>query len=97
LNARSKLTETEKARQVKSNVKSLHLIFVDLKGFLTKSSSWKAKESVLHTTMAFHGDCMEMCENFTLNFGNRRTGCCFITMHHFTLSFHLGIFLPNAT
>jgi hypothetical protein len=28
-----------------------------------------------------------MCEDFTPNFGDRRTGCCVTTAHHLTLPF----------
>jgi hypothetical protein len=28
-----------------------------------------------------------MCQDFAPNFGNKRTGCCIMTMHHLTLPF----------
>jgi hypothetical protein len=35
----------------------------------------------------FHGDWVKMCEEFALNFSDKRTGCCLMTMHYLTLSF----------
>jgi hypothetical protein len=34
----------------------------------------------------FYGDCVNMCEDFATNFGDKETGCC-ITTHHLTLPF----------
>jgi hypothetical protein len=48
----------KKARQVKSKVKSMLIIFIDI----TKKSSWQAKQSIPHTTVKFYGDCLKMCE-----------------------------------
>jgi hypothetical protein len=33
-----------------------------------------------------------MCEDFTLNFGDKRTGCCILTTHHLALPFSPGNF-----
>jgi hypothetical protein len=38
---------------------------------------------------------MKMCKDFTLNFGNKRIGCCIMTMHCLTLHLHRGIFDKN--
>jgi hypothetical protein len=38
--------------------------------------------------VTFYGDCMRICEDFALNFGDRRTGCCIMTTHHITLLFY---------
>jgi hypothetical protein len=46
----------KKARQVKSEVKSM-LIFLPSKVLFTKNSSWQTKQSVLNT---FYSDCMKM-------------------------------------
>jgi hypothetical protein len=63
--------------------------------FITKNSSWQA---IPHTTVTFYGNCMIMCEVFTLNFGDERTGCFIMTMHYLTLPFSPGIFfLTRAT
>jgi hypothetical protein len=32
-------------------------------------------------TVTFYGNCMEMWEDFALNFGDKRTGCYITTMH----------------
>jgi hypothetical protein len=64
--------------------------FLTLRGLFTKNSTWQAKQSILHTTVMFYGDCMKMCEDFTPNFSDKRTGCCITTTHHFL--FHKGIF-----
>jgi hypothetical protein len=42
-----------------------------------------------------YGDWMKMCEAFALKFGNKRTGCCIMTMHHLTLPFSQENFLPK--
>jgi uncharacterized protein YmfQ (DUF2313 family) len=49
------------------------------RGLLTKNSSWQAKQSVPHTAVTFYANCMNMCEDFTQNFGNKRTGWL---LHH---------------
>jgi hypothetical protein len=40
----------------------------------------------------FYGDCVKICEDFTLNFGNKNTGSCNTTKHSRFL-FHHGFFL----
>jgi hypothetical protein len=62
------------ARQVKSKAKSMFIILFDTKGFFTKNSSWQAKQSILHTTVKFYGDCVKTCEDFVPKFGEKRTG-----------------------
>jgi hypothetical protein len=57
---KSKLTETEKARQVKSKAKSMLNIFFHIKGIVHKESSWQAEQSILHTTVTFYGDGMKV-------------------------------------
>jgi hypothetical protein len=52
--------ERKKARQVKSKVKSMFIIFFDIRGLFTKNLSWQAKQSILHTTVTFYGDCAKM-------------------------------------
>jgi hypothetical protein len=41
------------ARQVKSKVKGMLIIFLTSRGLFTKNSSWQAKQSVQHTTVTF--------------------------------------------
>jgi hypothetical protein len=62
-----------------------------------KNSSWQAKQSIMHTTVIFNGDCVKMCHDFTPKFGDKRTGCYITTMHHLTLPFTAGNFLPKTT
>jgi hypothetical protein len=87
----------KKARQVKSKVKSMLIIFFDVEGLFTMNSSWQAKQSSPHTTLTFYGDCVKMCEDFALNFGVNRTGCCITTTHHLTLSSSPGNFWLKST
>jgi hypothetical protein len=49
----------------------------------TKNSSWQAKQSILHTTVTFYGNCVKICS-------------C-ITMHHLTLPFSPGNSWPRTT
>jgi hypothetical protein len=42
-----------KMRQVKSKVKSILIIFFDIKEIVHKNPSWKAKQSIPHTTVTF--------------------------------------------
>jgi hypothetical protein len=44
-------------------------------GLLTSNSSWQAKQSFAHTTVAFYSTCMKMCDDFYPNVGDKRTGC----------------------
>jgi hypothetical protein len=41
------------------------------------------------------GDCVKMCEDFALNFGDKRLGCCIMTPHCLTLPFSPGSFWPK--
>jgi hypothetical protein len=61
---------------------------------LTKNSSWQAKQSILHVSVTFYGDCMEICEDFDPNFGDKKW-----LLHHdnalFQLPFHQDVFDPR--
>jgi hypothetical protein len=58
----------------------------------TKNSSWQNKQSLPHTTVAFYSECMKMCEDFPLNIGDKRNGCCIIIKPIVSHSlFHQGI------
>jgi hypothetical protein len=65
------------------------------KSIRTKNLSWQAKQSILHITVMFYGDCVKMCEDFASTFGDKRTGCCITTTHRLTLPFSPGNFLKN--
>jgi hypothetical protein len=43
-------------------------IFFDIKGMFTNNSNWQAKQPIPH------GDCLKMCEDTDLTFGDTRTG-----------------------
>jgi hypothetical protein len=87
----------KKARQVKSKVKRMLIISFDIKEMFTKNSSRQSKLSILHTTATFYGDCKKMCEDFSPNFGDKRTGCCIMTTYRITLPFSPVSFLPKTT
>jgi hypothetical protein len=56
----------KKVRHVKSKVKSMLIILFQMKGNVYKNNStWQAKQSVPHTTVAFYGGGVKTCENFT--------------------------------
>jgi hypothetical protein len=52
------------------------------RGLFTKNSSRQAKQSVLHTTVTFYGNCMKMRKGSAPNSGDN---CCITTMHRLTL------------
>jgi hypothetical protein len=81
----SKLIE-KKARQVKGKVESMLILFFD-----TNNSSWQAKQSIPHTTVTFHGNCVKICEDSAPNYGDKRTGC-FITTTQYHTPFSPGNF-----
>jgi hypothetical protein len=81
----------KKARQMKSKVKSVLIIFFDIKGVVQKEFVL-AGQSIQHTNVTFYGNCVKMCEDFAPNFGNKRTGCCITTTHRLTLPFSPGNF-----
>jgi hypothetical protein len=68
--ARPKSPRPKKARQMKSKVKTMLIIFFDL---FTKNSSWQTNQSIRYTTVTFYGDCVIICENFAPNFGHKRS------------------------
>jgi hypothetical protein len=43
---------------------------------------------ILLTAMTFYDDCMKMHKGFSLNLGDRRTGCSITTTHRLALSFN---------
>jgi hypothetical protein len=59
--------EQEKARQVKSKVKSMLLVFCDNKVHKEKLF-WQAKQSSLHTSVMYYRVWIKMCEDFSLSF-----------------------------
>jgi hypothetical protein len=60
------------------------------KGLITRNTTWQAKQSTPHITVTFYGDWAKMCEDFALNFGDKRAGCYITTSHRVTLLFSQG-------
>jgi hypothetical protein len=65
-------------RQVKSIVKSMLIIFLDIKEIFRKEFTL-AGQTVNSTYY-----CMKICKDFALNFGNIRTDSCIKTVHRLT-------------
>jgi hypothetical protein len=81
----------EKARRVK-RVRSMLIICFDIKGIVHKEFILWTIQSISRTTVMFYGDCMKMCEDFALNFGDKKNWL----LHHdnvpsLTFFFHQGI------
>jgi hypothetical protein len=68
------------------------IIFFDIKGIVHKEFVLAGERSYSTYYCDFYGDCMKMCEEFTLNIGDEGTGCCIMTTHCFTLPFSRGNF-----
>jgi hypothetical protein len=81
----------KKARKAKVKVKSMLIIFFDIKGIVHKTFVL-AGQTVSHTSVTIYDDCMKMCEDFAPNFGDKRTGCCITTAHCLTASVSPGNF-----
>jgi hypothetical protein len=80
-------------RQKKARkVKSMLIIFFDIKGIVHKEFVL-ADQTVNSAYYADdYGNCMEMCEDFEPNVGDKRTGCCITITHRLTLTFSPGNF-----
>jgi hypothetical protein len=57
------------ASQVMDKVKSILIIFFDIKGLFTKNSSLQVKHPNTHTPVTFYSNCMKVREDFVPNFG----------------------------
>jgi hypothetical protein len=86
-----------KARQAKSKVKSMLIIYFDIKVIVHKEFILAGEKSFPYTTVMFYGDCLKMCEYFTLNFGYRNTVWCISTAHRLTLPLSPWNVLPKTT
>jgi hypothetical protein len=91
----SNSSRPRKARQVKSKVKSMLIIFFHTKEHVHKEFVLEAKQSFPHTIVKFYGDWVTMCKDFAPKFGDKRTGCCIMTTHRFTLPFQVLNFLTK--
>jgi hypothetical protein len=87
----------KKAIHVNSKVKSIFIIFFDIKGNIHKYSFWQDKQAIPHFSVTFYGDCVKMREDLTPNFGDKRTGCYITIAHLQTLSFFTREFLSKTT
>jgi hypothetical protein len=57
--------------------------------------SWQIEQSIPNSIVLFYGDCVKMCADFALNFGDKRIGCGVMITHHFTLPFSPGNFFSQ--
>jgi hypothetical protein len=55
------------------------------------------QQTIPHVTAMLYGECVKMCEDFALNFGDERTDCCITTTYSFTLHICPGNVGPEAT
>jgi hypothetical protein len=83
----SKLTKTEKGDKWRAKSRACPSFSLTSRGLFSKNSSWQAKHSILHTTVTFYCDCVKMCEDFPINFGDKRTDCCITATHYLTSLF----------
>jgi hypothetical protein len=88
--------DRKKARQVKSKVRNILIIFFDTMGIVHKEFVLVGQTPIPHTTVTFYGDCVKICEELDPNFDDKRTGC-FNTTHRLTLPFSLGNLWPKTT
>jgi hypothetical protein len=78
---------------MKSKVKSMFIIFFDIKGVVPKEFVL-AGQIVPHTTVSFYCGRVKICEDFAPDFGDKRTGRCITTTQS---PFSPGSFCPEAT
>jgi hypothetical protein len=82
--------QTRKGETGRAKSRACSIIFFDIKGIVHKKFVL-AKQSNLHTTVTFYGDCVKICEDFATNSGNK-TGWCMMTTHCPTFPFLPGNF-----
>jgi len=73
----------KKARQVKSNLKSMIITLFDTKGIVHKE--FVPTGRIPGSNAKFCRDCVKRCEDIAPNFGKNRPGCFTITTPHLTL------------
>jgi hypothetical protein len=88
--------QERKARQVKSKIKYMLIIFFDMKRIAHKEFILAGQTVNSHITVAIYGNCLKMHTDVSLKFGDKRTGCC-ITICCLTLPFFTREFLTKAT
>jgi hypothetical protein len=80
---------------VKSKVKSTLIIFFDIKRIVHKEFVLAGQQSIPHTIVTIYGNSVKMCEDFAPNFGDKRTGYCFMKNVSFHISFFANEFLTK--
>jgi hypothetical protein len=70
--------------------------FFDIKGIVRKEFILAGQAVSSTYYCAILKRLHEICEDFGLNFDDKRTGCCIMTMQCLTLPFSPGNFLPKA-
>jgi hypothetical protein len=71
--------------------------FPDMKG--TVHNEFVLAGQTLHSAYYcdFYGNCVKIREDFAPNFGDRRTGCCIMAVHHLTIPPSPGNLWPKST
>jgi hypothetical protein len=92
---KSKLIETEKARQLKSRFKSIFIILFDMKRTVYKEF-FQAVQSINSAYYCdIYSNCVKLCEDFAPNFGDKITDYCITKTHHLTLPLSPGNFFTK--
>jgi hypothetical protein len=85
----------KKPRQVKSKVKRKLIIFFGIKVSVHKEFVLTGQTVNSAYDCDVLGYCMNMCEHFTPNSGDKRIGCCIKTTHRLILPSSPGNFLTK--
>jgi hypothetical protein len=80
----------KKAKKVKIKVKSLIIVFFDIKGIVIKG--FVLSGQTVNSAYIFYGDCVKMSEEFSQKFIDKETDRCIKTTYRLTLSFSPGNF-----
>jgi hypothetical protein len=85
----------KKVRKAKSEIKSVPIIFFDIKGILHKEFGLAGQ--TVNSTYYYDvcSDCMKTWEDLTPNCGYKRTGCCMKTKQYHISFFTRGFILPK--
>jgi hypothetical protein len=81
VHGKSKLTETVKGKTGEGqNQGYILIIFFDIKRIVYKEFILAGQTVNSAYSCDYYGDCTKKCEDFTPNFGDKRTGCCITTL-----------------